>query len=160
VTTELATSLAFLRAQREVVLAIINGPDRLADEHLRQSVPVLGWSPLGLVQHLAHTERYWFAHIAAGQRIPVLDDDWHVPANCPSSDVFSLYRNESARSDTVITSLRLSAPPAVREDHWPTDDVPDLRWIVLHMIEETARHAGHLDIARQLLDGHTGLGPR
>ena len=40
------------------------------------------------------------------------------------------------------------------------DEVSDLRWIVLHMIEETARHAGHLDIARELIDGRTGLGPR
>ena len=47
---------------------------------------------------------------------------------------------------------------------WPygeiADEVSDLRWIVLHMIEETARHAGHLDIARELIDGQTGLGPR
>jgi Protein of unknown function (DUF664) len=40
------------------------------------------------------------------------------------------------------------------------DEPPDVRWIILHMIEETARHAGHLDIARELMDGRTGLGPR
>ena len=40
------------------------------------------------------------------------------------------------------------------------DEPPDVRWVVLHMIEETARHAGHLDIARELIDGQTGLGPR
>jgi Protein of unknown function (DUF664) len=40
------------------------------------------------------------------------------------------------------------------------DEPPSVRWVVLHMIEETARHAGHLDIARELIDGRTGLGPR
>jgi hypothetical protein len=51
-------------------------------------------------------------------------------------------------------ALRLRG--AVRGGRTP----PDVRWVVLHMIEETARHAGHLDIARELIDGQTGLGPR
>jgi hypothetical protein len=46
------------------------------------------------------------------------------------------------------------------ERHWCGDEVADLRWIMLHMIEETARHAGHLDVVRELLDGTTGLAPR
>jgi hypothetical protein len=54
----------------------------------------------------------------------------------------------------------LSAPPRGRHDDPQMDEPPSVRWVVLHMIEETARHAGHLDIARELIDGQTGLGPR
>jgi len=54
----------------------------------------------------------------------------------------------------------LSAQPRGRHGVPGQDEPPDVRWVVLHMIEETARHAGHLDIARELLDGQTGLGPR
>lgn len=64
-------------------------------------------------------------------------------------------------SDAVLAATPLSAPPRGRHPVLPgEDEVTDLRWIVLHMIEETARHAGHLDIVRELLDGRTGLGPR
>ncbi len=60
----------------------------------------------------------------------------------------------------MLVSIPLSSPPRGRAYDAIADQVTDLRWIVLHMIEETARHAGHLDIARELIDGQTGLGPR
>ena len=58
-----------------------------------------------------------------------------------------------------VTATPLSAPPRGRHGD-PEMEPPNVRWVVLHMIEETARHAGHLDIARELLDGQTRLGPR
>lgn len=64
------------------------------------------------------------------------------------------------RSNAVLASVPLSAAPLGRHNREGADQVTDLRFIVLHMIEETARHAGHLDIARELIDGKTGLGPR
>ena len=54
----------------------------------------------------------------------------------------------------------LAAAPRGRHGVPGREEPPDVRWIVLHMIEETARHAGHLDIARELIDGQTGLGAR
>jgi len=66
----------------------------------------------------------------------------------------------TSRSDTVLAVTPLSAPPRSKHGVPGQDEPPDVRWAVLHMIEETARHAGHLDIARELLDGQTGLGPR
>ncbi len=54
----------------------------------------------------------------------------------------------------------LSALPRGRHGDLEMDEPPNVRWVVLHMIEETARHAGHLDIARELIDGQTGLGAR
>ncbi|GIJ09501.1 DUF664 domain-containing protein [Micromonospora andamanensis] len=62
--------------------------------------------------------------------------------------------------DGEKTALPLSAPVRERHPGPLGEDVTDLRRVVLHMIEETARHAGHLDAARELLDGRTGLGPR
>jgi hypothetical protein len=60
----------------------------------------------------------------------------------------------------VLALMPLSSPPRGRAYGEIAEQVSDVRWIVLHMIEETARHAGHLDIARELIDGQTGLGPR
>jgi hypothetical protein len=64
------------------------------------------------------------------------------------------------RSDAVLAVTPLSARPRGRHGDPGMGEPPDVRWVVLHMIEETARHAGHLDIARELIDGQTGLGPR
>jgi uncharacterized protein DUF664 len=72
----------------------------------------------------------------------------------------SAFTVTSARSDAVLAATPLSAPPRGRHGVPGQDEPPNVRWVVLHMIEETARHAGHLDIARELIDGQTGLGPR
>jgi uncharacterized damage-inducible protein DinB len=152
--------LMFLEAQRASVLAIIDGLD---DDALSTAVLPSGWTPLGLVEHLGHAERHWFQEVATGSAEPVpwADDD-HAPLNTPRppSVVFAFYRAQCERSNAVLAATPLSAPP---RGHHPAplgDEITDLRRIVLHMIEETARHAGHLDAARELLDGKTGLGPR
>ena len=79
----------------------------------------------------------------------------------PAAEVFAYYRDQCALANTLLSRLPLSTPP-VGQHIWDgqVDHVPDLRWIVLHLIEETARHVGHLDAARELFDGRTGLGPR
>ncbi|MFJ8827218.1 DUF664 domain-containing protein [Streptomyces sp. NPDC102467] len=76
------------------------------------------------------------------------------------AEVMAFYRAQCELSDTFLTSTLLDARPLGRHGEDIEDDITDLRWIVLHMIEETARHLGHLDAARELLDGHTGLAPR
>jgi hypothetical protein len=60
----------------------------------------------------------------------------------------------------VLAVTPLSAQPRGKHGVPGQDEPHDVRWVVLHMIEETARHAGHLDIGRELIDGQTGLGPR
>ncbi|WP_327668693.1 MULTISPECIES: DUF664 domain-containing protein [unclassified Streptomyces] len=79
------------------------------------------------------------------------------PACWPSS---TGYDDQCRHSDAVIARTPLSAPPQGRHPEPMGDELADLRGIIMHVIEETARHAGHLDIARELLDGRTGLGPR
>ena len=78
----------------------------------------------------------------------------------PPDVVFAFYRDQISRASGVVATTPLSARPAARHDREGTEHVTDLRTAMLHMIEETARHAGHLDAARELPDGQTGRGPR
>src|SRR5260221_718289 len=73
--------------------------------------------------------------------------------------VLALYREKCARSDTEHSSVELNAEQRGQITYDMADMSNNVRTIVLHMNEETARHAGHLDIARELIDGRTGLGP-
>jgi hypothetical protein len=156
---EKAVLLMFLAAQRASVLAIVDGLD---DQALATSVLPSGWTPLGLVEHLGDAERHWFQEVVTGRADPSPWPDDETPERTPRPVplVFDFYRAQCARSDAILAVTPLSAPPRGRHDGPLGEEVTDLRWIVLHMIEETARHAGHLDIARELLDGKTGLGPR
>lgn len=151
--------LGFLRAQRAVVLAIVDGLD---ERELTTPVVPSGWTPIGLVEHLGYAERHWFQEVATGSAEPLEWPDDHLPLTTPRSPdvVFAFYRGQCRRSDEVLAATPLSASPRGRHPGADGYEVTDLRWILLHMIEETARHAGHLDIVRELLDGTTGLGPR
>ncbi|HZN77015.1 MAG TPA: DinB family protein [Micromonosporaceae bacterium] len=143
----------FLRAQRDSVLAIIEG----LDEHaLTTSILPSGWTPLGLIEHLGYAERHWFQEVATGFADPV---PWEGDGRS-TEQVLAFYREQCARSDAFLAATPLSTAPLGRHGDELDEEVTDLRRIVLHMIEETARHAGHLDIVRELIDGKTGLGPR
>jgi uncharacterized damage-inducible protein DinB len=151
--------LMFLEAQRSSVLAIVDGLD---DQALTTPVLPSGWTPLGLIEHLGHAERHWFQEIVTGsaEPLPWPDDNTPLTTPRPPSAVFAFYRAQCERSNAVLASLPLSTPPRGRHPGWLGEETTDLRRIILHMIEETARHAGHLDVVRELLDGKTGLGPR
>ncbi|SEG86891.1 Protein of unknown function [Thermomonospora echinospora] len=155
-TGELGLLLGFLNAQRSAVAAKCDG---LGEETAHR--PLLPTSPLmtvaGLVSHLRWVEQSWFEHILLGEPElgPWTDEDpdreFRVDG-VPLPRLLADYRRQCARSDEIVTSVGLDAAAAV-ERHGAH---PTARWIVLHMIEETARHAGHLDIVRELLDGRTG----
>ncbi|MFD4899415.1 DinB family protein [Streptomyces sp. NPDC058411] len=156
---EKKTLSTFLAAQRSSVLAIVDGLDTQA-----LTTPILpsGWTPLGLVEHLGHAERHWFQEVVTGAAEPLPWPDDHAPLTTPRAPevVFAFYDDQCRRSDAVIARTPLSAPPRGRHPEPLGDELADLRGIILHVVEETARHAGHLDIVRELLDGRTGLGPR
>ncbi|UOX89343.1 DinB family protein [Amycolatopsis sp. FBCC-B4732] len=156
---EKSTLLAFLRAQRESVLAILDG---LGEEELTRPVLPSGWTSLGMVEHLGYAERHWFQEIVTGSADPLPWPDDHRPLTTPRRPeaVFAFYREQCRRSDEVFAATPLSTPPRARHPGSLGAEITDLRGVVLHVIEETARHAGHLDAARELLDGRTGLGPR
>jgi uncharacterized damage-inducible protein DinB len=150
--------LEWLGDQRSHVLGVLNG---LSEEKLRQPVLPSGWSCLALVRHLAvDDERFWFRAVAAGEALDLNDDTgWQPSPDEPAEAVLDLYRQETAASDAVLAVLSLDAPPARWPDYFSSWRLRDVREIILHVITETAVHAGHLDAARELLDGHTWLGP-
>jgi hypothetical protein len=159
-----ADLLAFLQAQRRSVLAIVEGLDRDA---LRRAAVPSGWTPLGMIEHLAHAERFWFQQVLTGRAEPLpwppershLDAAGFASSREPDQ-VLAFYRDQCHRSDTGLAAAPLSARPSGEVPAHLEDEIHSVGTVVLHMIEETARHAGHLDIARELIDGRTGLGPR
>jgi Protein of unknown function (DUF664) len=155
----------FLRAQRESVLAIVEG---LSEEAWHRSVVPTGWTPAGMLEHLGGAEWHWFQGVVAGRQPERPGDSDVVPApydpmsvvftsDASSAEVLAFYRDQCEESESVLATTPLSVPPRGR--HGPYEP-PNVRWVVLHMIEETARHAGHLDLARELLDGKVRLGGR
>ncbi len=154
--------LAHLNSQRKHVLGILEGLDA---EDLRRPVLPSGWSCLGMLRHLAlDDERFWFrGTIAADQDVidevaTAADDAWRVGPDTAVGEVFDLYRDEVERSNAIITTTALDAPPA----WWPEElfgswRLDNLREVILHVLTETAVHAGHLDAARELIDGRTWL---
>jgi hypothetical protein len=157
--------LAFLEAQRAIVLAIVAG---MAEDALRTPVLPSGWTPLGLVQHLGFAERHWFQRVATGSvgELPCTgmpgEEEGRKPftTGLPADVVFSFYRDQCELANAIVAATPLSAPPHGRHPGDPDGEICDLRRVILHMIEETARHAGHLDTARELADNRTGLGQR
>jgi hypothetical protein len=155
----------FLRAQRESVLAIVEG---LSDEAWHRSVVPTGWTPAGMLEHLGGAEWHWFQGVVAGKQpeLPGDVDEDQPPydpmsvvftTDAPSAEVLAFYRDQCAESESVLATTPLSAAPRGTHGRY---EPPSVRWVVLHMIEETARHAGHLDLARELLDGKVRLGGR
>jgi hypothetical protein len=141
---------------------IVGTLDGLSNEALHLSILPSGWSSVGLVQHLAmDVERFWFRVVVAGEATvgesESSESAWVVSPDTQASDVFDLYRKEIGLANDIIANTNLDAEPR----HWPEFfgdwRLPDLRAILLHVIAETACHAGHLDAARELIDGHTWL---
>lgn len=152
----------FLQNQRTSVRSIVEG---LSEEGWHTSVVPSGWTPAGFVEHLAGAEYHWFQAVIAGVVYEPQPDEEFVPydpnaafvSDLPSSEILRNYLEECERSDAVLATAAISDKPRGRHGD---KEVPSVRWVVLHMIEETATHSGHLEIARELLDGQTKLGHR
>ena len=154
--------LAALNAQRAHVLSILDGLD---DEALRRPVLPSGWSCLGLVHHLAaDVEQFWFRAVVDGEQqiIDQLaqspDNAWDVPTDLPSQAVFDLYRRRIDAANDVIARTAVDAAPMWwPEELFGTWRMNSLRKVMLHVITETACHAGQLDAVRELIDGRQWL---
>ena len=150
-----------LNAQRRHVLGILDGLNEAA---LRRAVLPSGWSCLGLLQHLAlDDERFWFQAVVAGDRAVIdqvlnaPEDSWEVGPDVPVEQVFDLYREHVDRSNAIIEATSMDAEPAWWPDFFPDFRLDSLREVILHVVTETAVHAGHLDAARELIDGRRWL---
>lgn len=131
----------------------------LSDEQQRTSLLPSGWTPLELLSHLAHMERRWMVWGFLGEDVgdpwgDRADDRWHVGADVPTSDVVAMLRAVAEQTTALLAehSLDEVAPPGPRFEHEP----PTLSWICFHVLQEYARHAGHLDIAVELAGGDVG----
>jgi len=149
--------LYFLDMQRNHVLGILEG---LSEEQLRRPVLPSGWTCLGMVKHLALAdEHYWFRSIVGGEPLDFFPEgpnaEWQVPPEESDQDVFGLYRDEIDHSNAIIAATPLDMAPRQPDPRWKEWGIefPDLRFIMLHMIKETACHAGHLDAVREIIDG-------
>jgi len=147
----------FLDEQRNHVLGILDG---LTEEQLRRPVLPSGWHCLGMVKHLALAdEHYWFSSVVGGESFGFFPEgpnaEWQLDPGESAGDVFGLYRREIERANAVIAATPLEAAPRQPDPRWLEwgIDFPDLRFILLHVIKETACHAGHLDAVRELTDG-------
>jgi Protein of unknown function (DUF664) len=158
--TERAVLCEFLDYQRDALIGTLQG---LTDEQSRMTPTASSLSLLSLIKHSAIWERRWFQIIVAGRRFP---GEWPAVPDVESGEVdptFRLtnedtietvvadYREQMAASNEILRSFDLDAPCA-RSDKINEN----LRWVVVHMIEETARHAGHADIIRETIDGTRG----
>ena len=148
-----------LEDQRGHVLGILEG---LTDEELQRAMLPSGWSILGLVNHLAvDVERFWFREVVAGENLSGGDSGsvsaWEVSSETPTASVFDSYRKEIERANVIIAGSPLDAAPQVWPDFFGEWRLADLRAVMLHVIAETACHAGHLDAARELIDGRMWL---
>lgn len=144
-TDERTTILALLQFQRESLVRKLEGLD---DVDAATSGVASGTSLLWLANHMADAERIWLLHRFRGAD-PVDDP----PHEATVEAAIARYRATWDVVDRVLASaadLEGACPPF--------DDGPpvSLRWIILHLLEETARHAGHADILRELIDGETG----
>ncbi len=150
-----------LNRQREHVLEAVDG---LGTDDLRRQVLPSGWSCIGLVNHLSlDVERFWFQAVIDGDQIAINevlalpDNAWNVSDEEPVEEVLHRYRANIDHADGIITSRSLAAAPAWWPDFFGSWRLDSLREIVLHVVTETATHAGHLDAARELIDGKLHL---
>jgi uncharacterized damage-inducible protein DinB len=159
--SERETLLACLDYQRDTVLQKIAGTD---EEALRRRVVPSLTTLLGVVKHLAYVERWWFRLIFAGEEGPDPwpeddpDMDFRIEPEETTEQVVALFRDEVARARIIIAGADLDdrGRGTTRTSRGSTGADFSLRWIVVHVIEETARHLGHMDIIREQVDGTVG----
>ncbi|TDD83234.1 DinB family protein [Actinomadura darangshiensis] len=143
-----------LDRHRDAVLWKLEGLD---EEQVRRPMTPSGTSLLGLTKHLAAVDYEWFCHTFGRETEPLpFDDDdpeadLRVEPDETTADIVAFYGRARAASDRVIDELDIDAEGKA----WFGPAV-SLRWVLVHMVEETARHAGHMDIVRELIDGTTG----
>lgn len=119
----------------------------------------------GLLRHMAEVERHWFQMYLRGDAENRLfwggddpDADFHVPDSVTLADCVALFEREVATSREITRHFTLDDLAAIsdRQRGLDSDWRPNLRWIMVHMIEEYARHCGHADLIRERIDGATG----
>lgn len=153
VASERETLLSFLDFYRSVMIRKVEGLDH---DGLRMSPVGTGTCLGGLMKHLTDVERSWFQQRWAGQPIEAngSEDDpeaeFRVQETDTAESLIEDYRRECGISRQIVADSSLDDTVVVRRGEM------SLRWLIVHMIEETARHAGHADLIREMIDGSVG----
>jgi uncharacterized damage-inducible protein DinB len=149
--------LSFIAQQRD---GVRNAAYGLTDEQARLRPTVGALSIGGLLKHVASTEDGWI-DMVLGEHHGSQDEymeNFTMRETETLADVLDRYEQVARRTEEVIGAVDLDAPvPVPKGVPWFPDDVEawSVRWVLLHLVEETARHAGHADIVRESIDGAT-----
>jgi len=152
--------LAYLDQMRLVMRLTAYG---LTDEQARAMPTVSPLSIGGLIKHVASVERSWMNTVLQSDRTRTTDDyetNFQMTSAETLADVLALYEAASDSTDNVMAGFELDDPvPVPKGVPWFPDDVDawSIRWVLLHLIQETARHTGHADIIRESIDGATAF---
>jgi uncharacterized damage-inducible protein DinB len=163
---EVATLLGFLDWQRATLEWKCRG---LSDEQLRVARPPSAITLGGLLKHMARVEDSWFTKVIGGQPMPEpwasADAEagrewvWHSAASDSGDDLRALWAERVGRSRAVVRArLDEGGDAALSQAYpaWGGQGRASLRWVLMHMVEEYARHNGHADLIRESIDGQTG----
>ncbi len=163
---EFSTVSGFLDYQRATLEWKCRG---LSDEQLRATLAPTSMTLGGVLKHLAWVEDYWFTQVVAGAAMPEPwsaadmradpDWDWNSAAHDTGARLRALWRESVERSRAIVNAnLARTASEALDERHaaWGGQERVSLRWVLVHMVEEYARHNGHADLLRESIDGQTG----
>jgi hypothetical protein len=157
-TNEREILLGYIRWQREQVVATAEG---LSEEQLR-------WTPqdrllpiIGIVNHLSHMEWRWVEGRYLGSPFPPRQEEFTVAPEVTGAQVIMEYRDQALRTENIVRAAPSLSAPCLGDEggRGPAhvllgfEDPVDLRWVLLHLLEETAHHAGHADATREMLDG-------
>jgi hypothetical protein len=153
-----ALFVRYLDFYRQTVEAKVRG---LSPADLRSSRLPSGWTPLELVKHLAFMERRWLVWGFLGEHVEDPwgdgpDDRWHVADDETLDALLDMLHAGGDRTREIVQHADLASSAALGGRFTTDGEQPTLVWILFHVLQEYARHAGHLDIARELADGQTG----
>ena len=153
-----ALFLDYLDFYRDTVADKVRG---MAETDLRSARVPSGWTPVELLKHLVFMERRWLVWGFRGEPVDRPWGDsvggrWHVAPEESLEDLLDLLREGGRRTRAIVEGHDLSEPAALGGRFTDPDRRPSLAAILFHVLQEYARHAGHLDIVRELADGSTG----
>ena len=161
---ETATLLGFLDFQRATLAWKCRGLDA---QGLRATVGASSMTLGGILKHLAYVEWSWFSgSLFQNPRVPPFDTvdwkadpdwEWHSAADDTPEQLLALWQEAVDQSRALVAkALPNGGLDQLAQQQWPDGRSPSLRWIIVHMIEEYARHNGHADLIRESVDGETG----
>jgi uncharacterized damage-inducible protein DinB len=161
--SELTDLRSFVDAQRATLLRQVAGLDAA---QLAQPLPPSTMTLGGMLKHLAYVEDFWLGVVLLDQPpTPPFeavdwrtdrDWDWRTAADDSPEELLRMHADAVGRSDAVLAAVTDPEARAAR-GHRRTGEAPTVRWILLHLVEEYARHLGHADLIRESIDGATGL---